>query len=349
MPSVLLIEDDDAQRVIASFALKKAGHEVWEACDGQQGVDAARGQRPDVVVCDVMMPGMNGYEVVGALRADTELASVPIILLTAMTDRQHMRQGMTAGADDYLTKPYQPAELCEAVAAVLVRRQVQEEAFRTSFSGLVESVLEQQKEALGRQYESHLQREINVRWANAAAASDVHYAQAFVVLVDLLGNAPAQGGTGLAERVKQAQQAARDTLYLFGATHVLPYGSKLLAVFDAGTASGTTPVELRVLRAAIALSKSVGRERPGTVALHTGPLALVAVNDGLHGDQGHALVPGESVNAVLVLEECASAGGWRIAASKEMAQTLAGHARIGRRTSTPRGEAAIEVLGLAPT
>jgi CheY-like chemotaxis protein len=118
MASVLLIEDDDAQRFVAAFALKKAGHEVREAADGLAGVAAARELRPDVIVCDVMMPGMTGYEVLAQLRAEPVLATVPVILLTAMSDRKHMRQGMTAGADDYLTKPYRSDELCEAINAV---------------------------------------------------------------------------------------------------------------------------------------------------------------------------------------------------------------------------------------
>src|SRR5206468_353785 len=136
----------------------------------------------------------------------------------------------TAGADDYLTKPYRPEELCEAVAAVLARRQVQAEAFRSSLSGVVESALEEQKESLGRQYETHLQREINQRWTQANRATDLHYARAFLLLADLIGEVHEDDAT-LAERMKQAQQAARDTMYLFGATQVLPYGPKLMAVF----------------------------------------------------------------------------------------------------------------------
>ena len=135
MASLLLIEDDEAQRFVARFALKKAGHEVREAADGVQGLRLAREERPDAIVCDVMMPGVTGYDVLAQLRADPGLATVPLILLTAMSDRKHMRQGMTAGADDYLTKPYRPEELCDALTALLARRQVQEEAFRTSVSG----------------------------------------------------------------------------------------------------------------------------------------------------------------------------------------------------------------------
>lgn len=344
MPSVLLIEDDEAQRFVARFALKKAGHEVREAVDGAAGVDEARAQPPDVIVCDVMMPGMTGYEVLTQLRADPRLATVPVILLTAMSDRKYMRQGMTAGADDYLTKPYRPDELCEAVSAVIARRQVQEEAFRSSVSGLVESALEQQKEALGRQYEGHLQREIDKRWTQANGATDLHYAKAFLLLADLIGPDPGEDDAALAERVKQAQQAARDTLYLFGATHVLPYGPKLMAVFtDAATL--TTPAELRVLRAAVALAKGVPRERRLAIAMHAGPVALVAVDDGLHGDQGHTLVPGESVNAVAALEETVAEQAWRIAATGAMAEALGAQAILGREARTRRGDPAVEVLG----
>jgi DNA-binding response OmpR family regulator len=327
--------------------LKKSGHRVREEGDGPQGIAAARELRPDLIVCDVMMPGMTGYEVLAALRADADLATVPVILLTAMSDRQHMRQGMTAGADDYLTKPYRPNELCEAIAAVLARRQVQEEAFRSSVSGMVESALERQKETLGRHYETQLQREINARWARANQATDLLYPHAYLLLADLLGDPGGAPATVLAERVRQAQQSARDKLYLFGATQVLPYGTKLLAVFSGDEASVSTGPEMRVLRAAVALAKAAPRGQPVSVALHTGPVALVAVNDGLHGDQGHALVPGESVNTVAALEEFAAAVGWRIAASEAMAVTLSDQARTGRRERTEGGDPAIEIVGLA--
>lgn len=345
MASVLLIEDDDAQRFVAGFALKKAGHTVREAPDGPAGIAAARAEIPDAIVCDVMMPGMTGYEVLAQLRAEPALATVPVILLTAMSDRKHMRQGMTAGADDYLTKPYRPDELCEAIQAVLARRQVQEEAFHSSVSGMVEEALEQQKEALGRQYESHLQREINKRWTQANRATDLHYPRAYLLLADLLGNEPEQGELSLAERVKQAQQAARDTLYLFGATQVLPYGPKLMAVFAADEATLTTPAELRVLRAAIALNKGAPRDRAITIALHLGPVALVAVDDGLHGDQGHTLVPGEAVNAVAALEDLAAGSRWRIAATGAMAKALEGQVHFGQKARTRRGDDAVEILG----
>ena len=347
MPNVLLIEDDDAQRFVAGFALKKAGHQVREAPDGPQGLAAAREARPDAIVCDVMMPGMTGYEVLAELRADAELATVPFILLTAMSDRKHMRQGMTAGADDYLTKPYRPDELCEAISAVLARRQVHEEAFRSSLSDMVESALEQQKEQLGRQYEGQMLREINARWEQAHSAGDLHYQDAFVLLADLFGHAPAPQDAGLAEQVKQAQKSARDTLYVFGANQVLPYGTRLMAVFAGDTDGRSTTPELRMLRAAIALVKAAPRERPVSLALHRGPVSLVSLTDGVHGDQGYALVPGEAVQAVAALQEFAAASGWRMAASAGMAEVLQAHASFGRRGLTPRQDWGYEVTGLA--
>ncbi|GAB3650211.1 response regulator transcription factor [Ramlibacter alkalitolerans] len=345
MARVLLIEDDVAQRMIASFALRKAGHEVREAPDGEQGLVAARAAPPELVVCDVMMPGISGYEVVAAMRADPVLVNVPVVLLTAMSDRQHMRQGMTAGADDYLTKPYKPAELCEAIQAVLARREAQQKAFIDSMSGMVENALEQQKETLGRQYETRLQREINARWARSMApGADVRYDHAFVLLADLLGSAVG-AEPELAERLKHAQQTALDTFYLFGANHVLPYGSKVIAVFG-GESSLTTPVELRAVRAAVALARSAGRERAISLGLHAGPISLVAVNDGLHGDHGQAPVPGDTMNMVTALEETAAASGWRVAVSPAVAGALEERVAFGRRSVTPRGEPAIEVVGL---
>jgi DNA-binding response OmpR family regulator len=348
MSDVLLIEDDDMQRAVAGLALRKAGHAVREVADGPEGLASARDLEPDVIVCDVMMPGMSGYELLAELRQDPDLATVPVILLTAMSDRQDMRKGMTAGADDYLTKPYRPEELCEAVETVLARRQVQEQAFRSSLTGMVESALEQQKETLGRQYEGHLQREINARWDSAQAATDLQYPDALVLMADLLAGAAGEDEAGLAARVKQAQQAARDTLYLFGAAQVLPYGARLLAIFPRDQQKVGTPAHLRALRAALALSTAAGRDRPVTVALHTGPMALVALHDGLHGNQGHALVPGETVHATAALDDFAAAQGWRIAASEAVAALLQDELAPGRQGTTARGDLAVEVVGAAP-
>jgi class 3 adenylate cyclase len=119
----------------------------------------------------------------------------------------------------------------------------------------------------------------------------------------------------------------------------------VIAVFG-GDTSLTTPVELRALRAAVALGRSAGRERTISLGLHAGPMSLVAVNDGLHGDHGQAPVPGDTMNMASALEKAAAASGWRIAASEAVAGLLQGRAAFGRRSVTARGEPAIEVVGL---
>jgi hypothetical protein len=119
-----------------------------------------------------------------------------------------------------------------------------------------------------------------------------------------------------------------------------------MAVFSGELANPTTPAELRVLRAAMALVKAP-RERPVSVAIHTGPVALVAVHDALHGDRGHALVPGEAIQRVEALEEWAAAQGWRVAASEAMARALQGQAVLGRRSRTAGGDVVVEITSLA--
>jgi CheY-like chemotaxis protein len=346
MATVLVIEDDASQRFVAAFALKKAGHSVSEAADGPAGVQAARELKPDVVVCDLMMPGMTGYEVLGMLRASPDFATLPFILLTAMSDRKHMRQGMVSGADDYLTKPYKPDELCDAVSAVLARRQTQQEAFMSSMSDVVVGAREEQKEQLGRKYESRLEQELNARWTRKASGDgDLFYPVAVMLLADLLG-APAAAGAPVAETVKRTLQQSRDTLYLFGADHVLPYGSELLAVFSGDEASVTVPVELRAVRAAFALAKAAARDRPAAIALHRGALTLIAVQDELHGGQGHSVVPGDDVARLAALREFALSAGWRVACSPVLASRLSKDAEAGRTAQTLRGDEAVELVRL---
>src|SRR4051812_35972804 len=106
MARILVIEDDRIQRLVALQALRGAGHEVLDAIDGITGMEAARAERPDLIVCDVLMPNMNGYQFVAALREDEAISATPVIMLTSMAERSQMRAGMTAGADDYIVKPF---------------------------------------------------------------------------------------------------------------------------------------------------------------------------------------------------------------------------------------------------
>ncbi|MDA0170890.1 response regulator [Solirubrobacter taibaiensis] len=122
-PRTVLVADDDEDILqLVSFRLERAGYTVVTAADGQQALAAARQHQPDLAVLDVMMPGLNGYEVTRQLRADPATAAIPVILLTARVQEADVSRGFEAGADDYLRKPFSPQELRSRVQAILARR-----------------------------------------------------------------------------------------------------------------------------------------------------------------------------------------------------------------------------------
>lgn len=124
MPTILVIEDDSAIQEAIVDILELQGFQVLSAPDGVAGVATARTQRPDLILCDIMMPFLDGYGVLARLRQYPQTATIPFIFLTARTTPADFRQGMQLGADDYLAKPFRPAEL---VAAVNLRLQRQSE------------------------------------------------------------------------------------------------------------------------------------------------------------------------------------------------------------------------------
>ncbi|MGN6251477.1 MAG: response regulator transcription factor [Marmoricola sp.] len=118
----IVIADDDADiRELVVFKLRHAGHDVVPVGDGAAAVDACTAQRPDLVILDVMMPGMSGLDAARAIRAEESLAGLPIIMLTARAQESDIEQGFDAGADDYIVKPFSPRELASRVGAVLAR------------------------------------------------------------------------------------------------------------------------------------------------------------------------------------------------------------------------------------
>jgi signal transduction histidine kinase len=123
MAKILVVDDDVALRVTVRVALESAGYDVIEAGNGKQGVEAACAQVPDLVLCDVCMEEMDGYGVLAALRRNSVTASLPFILMTGHADPVGMRQGMELGADDYLAKPFDVAQLLGAVQARLRKQQ----------------------------------------------------------------------------------------------------------------------------------------------------------------------------------------------------------------------------------
>ena len=123
MATVLLAEDDADIRLLLTLKLEQAGHEVRGFADGVSALASARKHPPDLAVLDVLMPVMTGLEVCRELRKDPATADVPVLILTAGTQQADMTAGFTAGANDYLVKPFSPRELATRVGALLARVQ----------------------------------------------------------------------------------------------------------------------------------------------------------------------------------------------------------------------------------
>jgi DNA-binding response OmpR family regulator len=116
---VLIVDDDPVIVRLLEVNFEMEGFTVRMASDGQEGLDVARAEHPDVVVSDVMMPKLSGIELVGGLKADPSTASIPVILLSAKAQASDITAGLAAGADDYVTKPFEPLELIERVLKLL--------------------------------------------------------------------------------------------------------------------------------------------------------------------------------------------------------------------------------------
>jgi len=135
MKKILVIEDEPEMRRNIMTLLRYHEYEPIEAANGRAGVDLARREKPDLILCDVMMPELDGHGVLQALQQDAGLALIPFVFLTAKGDKDDLRSGMNLGADDYLTKPVANADLVQAIETRLRRSQQQaKREFKPDFS-----------------------------------------------------------------------------------------------------------------------------------------------------------------------------------------------------------------------
>jgi CheY-like chemotaxis protein len=127
MKKVLLIEDDDVVRENTAELLELANYKVFTAANGKIGIAEAKKQLPDIILCDIMMPELNGYGVLQILSKEPETKHIPFIFLSAKTEHKDIRKGMDLGADDYITKPFDESELFSAIESRLARVAIYQE------------------------------------------------------------------------------------------------------------------------------------------------------------------------------------------------------------------------------
>lgn len=138
--TVLVIDDSRVVRDLAANLLQKDGYRVLQAANGREGLELARQARPDIAICDINMPVLDGWGFVAEVRACESLATLQVLMMTARSDRESVRRAMASGADDYLTKPWKPAELRGAVRALegkLTRQQAHTERSLNRLRGAI--------------------------------------------------------------------------------------------------------------------------------------------------------------------------------------------------------------------
>ena len=367
MPLVVVIDDSSEIRSLMGVVLRKDGYKVLEARDGIVGLALIKLHRPDLVMSDVQMPGMNGFELVLALRQDPNIAATPVVLLTALQERSDMRQGMTAGADDYITKPFTPQELSDAAAAQLAKRVIHDERQKRAATGL----LADQKKRLTGLYERRLSRELQQRWPTHGDGSqdDERFERAVALFADIVGYAALSeklNADELSEVVKRFYGSAGDTMYLFGARHMHFVGEGVLALFAENDDTRSVSHAHRALRAALGLqdtASAVGRflkqrypdrELPEfrvTAGLHAGPVTLAKLQDPITGAAAQTLPVGEAVGLAMRLQQQADRLRWGIVASQEMLDGMADGVSTRGTASVDlpgrsKGMAVCEVIGM---
>jgi DNA-binding response OmpR family regulator len=119
--TILVVDDDPVILKLLEVNFEMEGFTVLVAHDGEEGIEVARQDRPDVIVSDIMMPKRSGLELVSELKGDPDTSDIPIILLSAKAQNADVRTGLDSGADDYVTKPFEPLDLVDRVNALLDR------------------------------------------------------------------------------------------------------------------------------------------------------------------------------------------------------------------------------------
>jgi serine/threonine-protein kinase PpkA len=322
---ILLIEDDPGIRRALALTLAAEGYRVVEAQNGRAGLEAASKELPDLVVCDVNMPEMDGYALVEQLRRIPALASIPFIFLTARGERADVRRGMNLGADDYLVKPFTRAELIDAVAVRLKKLDASREALAQQL--IVGS------ELLRRRFRSKLagEAEHTALAEVAEPGMETSVIDATVLFADI------RGFTTISERLSAVEIAALLNTYFQRACEpVIAAGGKvvkfigdgLMAVFPHTDEAPRGRQALRAIQAGLSLSIIAHRFRDWVharypdrglpefaigVGIHTGEVTLCQV--GAPGQEDYTAL-GDTVNIASRLEGQTKELGWPVVASE---------------------------------
>ncbi len=358
---VLVIEDEPSIRNNIMLMLKVERYAATGAENGRIGLELARRDPPDLILCDVMMPEMDGFAVLEALRAEPRFAEIPFIFLTALDDRSSTRRGMNLGADDYLPKPFTRNELMEAVNSRLKK-------FENLTQALTARLVPQQ-DLLTQKFRERISGGDGGAALEEADAGNLtgKIAEATVLFSDI------RAFTTYSERLTSDEIAELLNAYLgtacapiirYGGVIMKFIGDGVMALFEARPNQAGESHARRAVRAGLAMqlaalefrewvrqhhpSKSLPEFSIG-VGIHSGEVLLCHV--GTPG-RGELTVVGDSVNIAARLEDQNKELGWAVVASEATVNAAGSAVVVGsRRTVRLRGRStpteAFEIIGIA--
>lgn len=320
MLTVLIVDDEEDVRRQALRALAGLDVKLASASNGRVGLEQASLLSPDIVVCDVDMPEVNGFDVLAALKANQKLASVQVIMLTALSSRHGVRLGMSLGADDYLTKPFTDAELAEAVAG-LIRRRSRIDGIKGTNT---------HEDWLRKRFANEIAGELAWTDADAPKAGSEHVLTQAAVLF-----AGIRSFTSIAEKLSSAEVAdllaeyfehASRPVLTRGGQYLKLLGDGLMAVFIDDTESTLNASQRALLAATEMLRVSadiaawVSLKFPDTrlppfqvgFGVDCGKVSVTQIGAGLHTVEAPI---GEAINVAARLEHAGKSLGWSIVAS----------------------------------
>ena len=330
MPKILVIEDEFQIRLNLQMMLKAEGHDVRQAANGKEGLKEIAAERPELVLCDVMMPELDGFGVLEAVRGNPENADLPFVFLTALDDRASMRRGMNLGADDFLNKPFTRDELLAAINSRLTKHKRTRDA-------LADRIVSEPDEMRAR-FRGRATGEPEPAIDESRAAGTTGKMVVGTVLFSDIRNF-----TTISERLTSAQTAALLNAYFEGAcAPVLGQGGRvvkllgdgMMAVFSSDDPAYNHARASLVAAMGIALAayrfESWIHEHHGEhtlpkfsvgVGIHSGE--MIETRIGPAGGNSITLI-GDSVNVAARLETRTKEIGWPVIASRATVDA-AGH------------------------
>lgn len=326
MALIVVCEDDLSTRTVITAVLSKAGHVVEAFDNGHKGYARLLEGDVELLISDVQMPGKNGFALVAQVREDKRLMEMPCILLTSLHERAHMRIGMTSGADDYVTKPFQPSELLDAVSSQLKRAMQLHILHLDETTRTVNAAVGERTNELMVQYEKRLQDELQSRWERGQIAnSELSGSLIGCAIVQQEAWLHALSSTQMADMARHFFTKLADCAALFNAEHLQFVGDGLLIVFDTSADTHSMHHASRAHK----LMQSMGAIRSSmqtyvheqfasvantppfscSLVLHVGRISLGKL-DGLVGGIEQLVPVGQDMQLVSKLQKAGQALGW---------------------------------------